>query len=93
MITRLDLTNELLRHEDIEGLLSIGAPDNEYESEAEMIVDRVGEAESNAPSHRITKEEVEAIIRAVWKEMFGLSEDQLRQRHEAFQSIAARLAP
>jgi cell division ATPase FtsA len=93
MVSRLDLANELLRHEDIEGLPSMGAPDNEYESEAEMIIDRVGEAESNTPSHRITKEEVEAIIRAVWKEMFGLSEDQLRQRCEAFQSIAARLAP
>jgi cell division ATPase FtsA len=93
MISRLDLTNELLRHEDIEGLLSMGAPDDEYEPEAKMIVDRAGEAESEAPSHRITKEEVEAIVTAVWKEMFGLSEDQLRQRREAFQSIAARLAP
>jgi hypothetical protein len=37
MTSRLDLTNELLRHEDIEGLLSMGAPDDEYESEAEMI--------------------------------------------------------
>jgi cell division ATPase FtsA len=93
VISRLDRTNELLRHEDIEGLLSMGAPDDEYESKAEMIVDHVGEAESKAPIHKITKEEVEAIISAVWKEMFGLSEDQLRQRHEAFQSIAARLAP
>src|ERR1700674_2865992 len=66
----------------------MGAPDDE--SEAEMIVDHVGEAESKAPSHKITKrEEVEAIISEVLKEIFGLSEDQLRQRHEAFQSIAA----
>jgi len=75
MISRLDLANELLRHEDIEGLLSMGAPDNEYEPEAEMIVDRVGEAESNAPSHKITREEVEVIISAVWKDMFGLSSE------------------
>jgi hypothetical protein len=51
MISRLNLANELLRHEDIEGLLSMGAPNNEYESEAEMIVDRVGEAESNGLAH------------------------------------------
>jgi cell division ATPase FtsA len=93
MMSRLDLKNELLRQEDIEGLLSMGAPDHEYGPEAETIVNRAGEAESNAPSHKITKEEVEAIISAVWKEIFGLSEDQPRQRYEAFQSIPARLAP
>jgi cell division ATPase FtsA len=93
MTRRLDLTNELLRREDIEGLLAMGAPDDEYEPEAEMIVNRAGEAESNSPSHKITRKEIEAIISAVWKEMFGLSEDQLGQRRPAFQSIAARLAP
>jgi hypothetical protein len=67
MTRRLDLTNELLRQEDIEGLLSIGSPDDEYGPEAEMIVNGVGEAESNAPSHEITKEEAEAIITTVWK--------------------------
>ena len=49
MTRRFDLTNKLLRQEDIEGLLSMGAPDNEYEPEAEMIVNRVEEAESNVP--------------------------------------------
>ena len=41
-MTRLDLISELLRHEHIEGLLSMGAPDDEYESEAELIADRIG---------------------------------------------------
>jgi hypothetical protein len=63
MTTRLDLTNELLRNEDIEGLLSTRATHDEYEPEAEMIVYRAGEAESNAPSRKVTREEVEAIIR------------------------------
>jgi len=93
MTRRLDLTNELLRQEDIDGLLSMGAPVDEYGLEAEMIVNRVGEAESNSPTHEATREEIEAIIRSVWKEMFGLSEDQLLHRHGAFQSVAARLAP
>jgi cell division ATPase FtsA len=93
MTTRLDLTKELLRNEDIEGLLSMGAPHDEYGPEAEMIVNRVGKAESEAPSHRIIREEIEAIISSVWKEMFGLSEEQLRHRHRAFQEAAAQLAP
>jgi hypothetical protein len=91
MTRRLDLTNELLRLEDIEGLLSMGAPPDEYGPEAEMIVNRVGEAESNTPSHKITTDEAVAIISAIWKEMFGLTEDQLRQRRRAFESTAARL--
>jgi hypothetical protein len=35
MITRLQQVTELLRVEDTEGLLSAGAPDDEYDSEAE----------------------------------------------------------
>jgi hypothetical protein len=69
-MTRLHLINELLRYEDIEGLLSMGAPDDEYESEAEKIADRVGEAEKKT-NDEITREEVENIVATVWKEMFG----------------------
>jgi hypothetical protein len=42
-MTRLDVINELPRYEDIEGLLSMGAPNDEYETEAERIADRIGE--------------------------------------------------
>ena len=31
MITRLQQVSELLRKEDIEGLISMGAPENEYD--------------------------------------------------------------
>jgi hypothetical protein len=61
-MTRLDLINEPLRHEDIEGLLAMGAPDDEYESEAEMIAAHIGEAEENAPDQRITREEAARIV-------------------------------
>jgi hypothetical protein len=37
MTARIDQITELLRQEDIEGLLDIGAPEDEYDSEAEMI--------------------------------------------------------
>ncbi len=93
MSSRLDLINELLRFEDIEGILSIGAPRDEYESEAEMIADRIGEAEQRACDGKITREEAASIVAAVWKEMFALSDDQLLLRREAFDSIAARLVP
>jgi len=85
----LDLINKLLRLEDIERLLSIGAPDDEYESEAKMIADRV--VEHQASGGEIATEEVASIIAGVWKEMFELSDDELLLRREAFHSIAARL--
>ena len=91
-MTRLDVINELLRYEDIEGLLSMGAPNDEYETEAEMIADRVGEAEERT-SDKITPKEVENIVAAVWMEMFGLSDERARQKQDAFAAIAARLAP
>lgn len=91
-MTRLDLISELLRYEDIEGLLSMGAPDDEYESEAEMIADRVGEVEERS-SEKITREEVEEIVAAVWKKRFGLSDAHVQRRRDAFAAIAARLVP
>ncbi len=92
MSSRLDLINELLRFHDIEGLLSMGAPDDEYESEARMIADRIDEGGHRAPDGKVEKKEVAAIIASIWKEMFGLSDDELLLRQEAFDSIAARLA-
>jgi len=92
-MTRLDLINELLRFEDIEGLLSMGAPDDEYESEAEMLADRIGEAEEKSPDHKITREEVENIIATVWMETFGLCDEDFRRRKKAFAAVAARLVP
>ena len=92
-MTRVDLIRGLLRHEDIEGLLSMGAPDDEYESEAEMIADRIGEAEQKALSHRLTWAEVENIIASVWKEMFELSDEDARLRQGAFAAIATRVVP
>jgi hypothetical protein len=91
-MTRLDVINELLRYEDIEGLLSMGAPNDEYETEAERIADRIGEAEEGT-SDKITRKVVENIVAVVWKEMFGLSDERARQRQGAFAAIAVRLVP
>ena len=82
MSSRLDLINELLKFEDIEGLLSCGAPEDEYESEAEMIADQIGEAEQRASNGKISREEAACIVGAVWKKMFGRSDHQLTLRRQ-----------
>lgn len=89
-MNRLDLISELLRHQDIEGLISIGAPVDEYQAEAEMICNRVGEAEQELS--RLTTDQVLSIVEEIWKEMFDLSDEQLAKRHDAFQRVAIRLA-
>ena len=58
-----------------------------------MIADRIAEAEGKADNHRLTREEVENIIAAVWKQMFELSDEHAKRRQGAFAAIAARLVP
>jgi hypothetical protein len=58
MDNRRELINELLTFQNIEGLLSIGAPGDEYESEAEMIANRISEAEHKRSDGKVAKEEV-----------------------------------
>jgi BMFP domain-containing protein YqiC len=80
-----------LSHKDVEGLISIGAPADEYEAEAKMICDRLGEAEQK--NSKLTTEQILSIVEQVWREMFDLSPEQLAARREALQEIAVRLAP
>ena len=93
MTTRLEQVRELLRSEDIEGLISMGAPADEYDSEAEMVAERVQRAESVAWNGRLARDEVIAILASVWKEMFDLSDRELAPRRDAFETIATRVAP
>ena len=69
----------------------MGAPENEYDSEAEMTTDRVGEAERGSSNRRVSKDQVISIVASVWKEMFDLSDEELIQRHGTVESIAARI--
>jgi len=78
----------VLNDEDIEGLLGVGAPSDEYESEARMIAKAITEA-SEA---ELTEERLIAVVRSTWAEMFGpFADEQLRQWEAAFQRVARRL--
>jgi hypothetical protein len=89
-MNRLELISELLLREDVEGLISMGAPVDEYKSEARMISDRLAEAEQK--TWRLTREQVLSIVQGVWREMFDLSDEQLTQRRDAFEQITSHLA-
>ena len=63
MVTRLQLIDELLRTHDIEGLIDIGAPKDEYNSEAKMIADRIGTAEWRVHPQKLSVAQIKEIIR------------------------------
>ena len=79
---------KLLDREDVENLLAVGAPQDEYETEAQMIRDRVvdlQQRQSVAPS----TQQITDLIRSVWIEMFGPFEtDHLNAREPMFLKIA-----
>jgi hypothetical protein len=81
----LDNLKRALVSEDIEGIISSGAPLDEYSSEAEKIFSEV----SLLSAGQINEESVISIISLVWDEHFGpFSEDELAQRLPAFERLA-----
>jgi hypothetical protein len=79
--------SELFRLHDIEGLISSGAPDDEYEPEVERIIAALEDLSPDQASVTAVAE----IFVAVWEEMFGLSEEQIRNRRFEFDEIGERV--
>lgn len=79
---------QVLNDEDMEGLLRLGAPLDEYQTEAEMISKAIAQVSES----ELSGEHLTAVVRTVWTEMFGpFSEQQSQQREAAFQRVARRL--
>jgi hypothetical protein len=79
--------SQLFRLHDIEGLISSGAPEDEYEPEVERIV----AALENLSREQATAAAVVDIFGTVWAKMFGLSEEQVRSRRFDFDEIAEKV--
>ncbi len=78
--------NDLLVAEDIEGFIALGAPQDEYASEAAMIT----QALSGLGSEQYTQENILAIIAAAWS-TFGLAPEELELRIPAMQRVASAI--
>lgn len=78
---------DLLRQEDVEGLIAIGAPSDEYDSEAKAIM----AALENIPNPQASQSSLAAIIATVWTESFGRTEEEIKLRMPTFLSIANQL--
>lgn len=80
------LVENILREEDIEGLIQLGAPADEYDLEARAIAAAISRLGGQA-----TEEQVAQAVRDIWKEFFDLSTEDLEARGEAFRRVAHRL--
>ena len=76
-----------LREADIEGYIDLGAPADEYSSEAEIIASAVSQLEH----FEINEENIISIIFAVWKKSFNLDNSDLQARKPAISSVTERI--
>lgn len=78
------VVQQALDEEDVEGLLQLGAPKDEYSYEAETISSRLREADAN-------EDVAMEIIRAVWMKAFDLAAEDNEKRSEAYRRVAKRI--
>ena len=77
----------LLKESDLEGYISFGAPDDEYDSEAEVIALALSELDDS----EIDAKNVAAIISEVWQKSFDLASADLEARFAAIEIFATQL--
>jgi UDP-N-acetylmuramoylalanine-D-glutamate ligase len=79
--------DSILQTEDVEGLIALGAPADEYSCEAKDI----NAALVKLSDDQLTEANIIAVIALVWAKYFGLSSEDIAKRMQAFQRIAHRL--
>ncbi|HTW31245.1 MAG TPA: hypothetical protein VMD76_06175 [Candidatus Sulfotelmatobacter sp.] len=80
-----------LDSEDIEGLLALGCPSDEYDGEASLIESGMARATSFGETP-ISAKELQEIVAFVWNDRFGpFSLEDVRRRSPAFAAVAEKL--
>lgn len=87
MMLSLVHIQDILREEDVEGLIEAGSPDDEYDSEAEEVLSAL----SSLSVDQQTTENVVPVLSLIWAKCFDLDEIGIQQRLAAFRQIAQRL--
>ncbi|MGP0095771.1 MAG: hypothetical protein ACLPHI_01935 [Terriglobales bacterium] len=80
-----------LDSEDIEGLVAIGCPPDEYNSEASLIEGRISKL-TQLGEKPLAGNQVERMVAEVWNEMFGpFNVEDPQKRQPAFASVARKI--
>jgi hypothetical protein len=87
MDTHWQTINEYLREEDVEGLIAIGAPADEYESEAKDIARAL---DAFQPAEQ-TGANIAAALALIWARYFNLSADDMALRLPSLQRVAGKI--
>jgi len=82
------ILQETLNSEDIEGLLALGAPEDEYSQEAQSIAAALNVLHEDD----FTEDNLTEIVRRIWIDAFGpLSDADLKKRARAFRQVAREI--
>jgi hypothetical protein len=87
MSITLEKFKAAFREEDIEGLIELGAPDDEYDSEAEQTLAAV----RRLSEHERTKAAIVSIIAMIWAKSFNRGYEEITERMSAFENVALKL--
>ena len=78
----------ILREEDVEGLIAIGAPPDEYADEARQIAEALEQLDSS----NVGADRVLAIVAEVCSRMFGpFDSEEFQKRYPVYQRVARRV--
>jgi len=85
-ITR-DAIRRAVNEEDIEGLIRMGSPSDEYEAE----INKIG-GDPRLQAQDLTQDQVTIVVKDVWQEMFGpFPEEELLSRKPAIDRVAQKI--
>ena len=76
-----------MQREDVEGLIELRAPDDEYDAEAQAVLSAL----MAMPTPELNPSALAAIISVVWAKSFGRTEEEIKLRMPAFLNIANQL--
>jgi hypothetical protein len=82
-----DALSELFRLQDIEGLIAIGVPEDEYEPVVELIYVSL----EALPREQASAAKLVEIFNTVYQQRLGWSEENMRRRQADFEDIATKL--
>lgn len=86
-VRTMSTIKNILREEDIEGLIQLGAPADEYNSEAQEIATAMARL-----GDELSEEQVLKVLEEVWNGSFGpLSSKEIEMRRAAFLRVARRI--
>ncbi len=88
MSISIEKINLILQEEDIEGFIEMGAPNDEYLSEAEEIASLISSMEAN----QLTENNVISGVIKIWQKYFGLlSDSDINKRMAGFRNVTRKI--